>query len=75
MINLSEKWVPRLVGQPETGMGYQVVTVSLIDGQKFDNVMIVGGTITSVGGSEDIPFSEDQIHDIKVTGLTGRGDR
>ena len=68
MIKLSEKWAPRLVNQPETGMGYQIATVSLADGREFDNVIIVGGVITSVGGSEKIPFSEDQINDIQVAG-------
>ena len=68
MIRLSEKWAPRLVNQPETGMGYQVATVSLLDGREFDNVIIVGGIITSVGGSEKIPFTEGEINDIQVTG-------
>ena len=67
MLNLSDKWAPVLVAQPETGMGYQIATVLLRDGTQINNVMIVGGIVTEVAGRNEIPFSEDQIVDIRVT--------
>ena len=48
-------------------MGYQIATILLKDGRKFDRVMIVEGRITSIANSEDIPFSEEQIAQIIVT--------
>lgn len=67
MLELSEKWAPRLLAQPESGMGYQIVTVFLCNGKRFDRVTIVGGTITQVNGESNVPFKEEEISDIKVT--------
>jgi hypothetical protein len=67
MLALSDKWAPILVAQPETGMGYQIATVSLRDGTQIDHVTIVGGIVTEVAGNKEIPFSEDEIVDIRVT--------
>ena len=66
-LQLPEKWAPRLVNQPETGMGYQTAAVTLRDGRVVEDVLIVGGTITEVRGYDSIPFSPDDISDITVT--------
>ncbi len=66
MLALSDKWAPFLVSQPETGMGYWIVSVILLDGRKFDKVCIVGGYITTVNGSTDLPFQEPEIEQIIV---------
>lgn len=67
MLQLKEKWGPRLTSQPETGMGYQVTTIFLRDGRRFEQVMIVEGLITRIRGRSDIPFNEEDIEDIVVT--------
>ena len=67
MIALSDKWAKVLVPQPETGMGYQIVSVYLKDGRRFDHVVIVGGTISSIKGDSIIPFQESDIDKIVVT--------
>lgn len=66
MLALSNKWAPILVAQPETGMGYQIASVFLMDGRRFDHVSIVGGFITKIGNSADIPFEEAEIEKIVV---------
>lgn len=66
-LELSEKWGPVLIGQPETGMGYQITTVKLRDGRFFPNVTIVCGVITEVEGHQVIPFKEEEIAEIVVT--------
>jgi hypothetical protein len=48
-------------------MGYSYVSVFLRDGRRFDRVCIVGGTISSIDGSAEIPFSEADITEIRVT--------
>ena len=49
-------------------MGYQIVFVVLRDGRKFDQVVISeSAVITRVRGYKDIPFSELEIKDIRVT--------
>jgi hypothetical protein len=67
MLQLSEKWAPLLVSQPETGPGYQVVSVTTRDGSRYDQVVIVGGVVTRIRGLRAIPFSEEQIAEIVVT--------
>lgn len=67
MITLSKIWASDLASKPETGMGYQVVTVLLKDGRRFDQVAVVEGQITEIRGREDIPFTEDQITQIILT--------
>jgi hypothetical protein len=66
MLALSNKWAPILVSQPETGMNYQIASVFLNDGRRFDRVMIVGGYITKVGESTEIPFRDEEIAKIVV---------
>jgi hypothetical protein len=48
-------------------MGYQVVTVVLKDGHRFDQVAVVDGRITEIRGRTDIPFTDDQIAQVLVT--------
>lgn len=67
MLQLSDKWGPVLVSQPETGMGYQVASIVLKDGSRYDQTLIEAGCITRIRGLEDIPFSEDEIAEIIVT--------
>lgn len=67
MLKLSPKWARELMLTPETGMGYQVVTVALKDGRRFDQVVVVEGCITQIRGRADIPFAEDDILQIVVT--------
>jgi hypothetical protein len=67
MLQLSEKWAPILLSQPETGMDYQIVSIFLRDGRRFDRVTIVGGMITNIAGNKDTPFQEEEITEIKVT--------
>jgi hypothetical protein len=67
MITLSQKWAKELASKPETGMGYQIVSVVLKDGKRFDQVAVVEGRITELRGRTDIPFAEDDIAEIILT--------
>ena len=67
MITLSSKWATELASKPETGMGYQVVSVVLKDGKRFDQVAVVEGRITEIRGRTDVPFAEDDIAEIVLT--------
>ncbi|MFZ0930977.1 MAG: hypothetical protein WAN11_20395 [Syntrophobacteraceae bacterium] len=67
MITLSAKWAPGLTSKPETGMGYQVVSVVLKDGRRYEQVVVIGGQITQIRGIKVIPFVEDEIAQIVVT--------
>ena len=67
MLKLSDKWAPILVPKPETGMGYQVITVILKDGRRFEQAIHSGGYITQVRGYDSLPFKEPEIEDIIVT--------
>ena len=66
-VTLSSKWGPILSAQPETGMGYWVVSVILRDRRQFDRVLIDGDRIAEIYGLKDIPFTEEDIERIVVT--------
>jgi hypothetical protein len=66
-ILLSKKWAAYLISLPETGMGYQVVSVTLNDGRRFAQAVIDSGYITRVCGYKHTPFSESEIAQIKVS--------
>jgi hypothetical protein len=67
MIKLSQRWAPTLLAQPETGMGYQVVSIVLKNGTRYDQVAIESGFITKIRGRSDIPFEDKDIAEIIVT--------
>jgi hypothetical protein len=66
MLALSDKWALALVSQTETGMGYQVATVTLKDGRRFPKTVIAEGCITKIGNNLEIPFFESDIESIVV---------
>jgi hypothetical protein len=67
VLRLNERWAEVLASQPETGMGYQVATIVLKDGRRFDNITIVGGTISSLPDAKSPPFVDQDIAEIVVT--------
>ena len=67
LITLSAKWVSELANKPETGMGYQVVSVILQDGRRFGKTAVVEGIIAEIRGLDGIPLTEDQIAQIILT--------
>lgn len=67
MLTLSSRWLKELAAKPETGMGYQVISIILKDGKRFDQVVVVEGYITQIRGVDGIPFSSDDIAQIIVT--------
>ncbi len=65
---LSDRWALILHHKGETGMGYQVVTVHLRDGRKFDGVVVIeSARMTLNAQGADVPFAEDEIVDIVLT--------
>ena len=51
---------------PETGIGYQIVSVELKDGRHFGQVVVSEGCIIEVRGYLEIPFSVDEVASISV---------
>lgn len=66
MLKLPDEWAPASLAKRETGMGYQLATVRLRNGTQYNDVVVQGGYITSVGGSPDIPFGANEIVTIDV---------
>jgi hypothetical protein len=67
MSTLPAKWAMELASKPETGMGYQVVSVILKDGKRFDQVVVVEGRVTEIRGHNDVPFTADEITQVILT--------
>jgi cytochrome oxidase assembly protein ShyY1 len=53
--------------QPETGMGYWVVTAVLKNGRRYAQVLVNSGYVTRVKNYKDIPFTEHEIDHFVVT--------
>ena len=68
MTPLPEKWSKFLRTQRETGMGYQIVAVTLRDGRIIENVAILDSSfVGEVRGFPGIPFDPADIAHIEVT--------
>ena len=52
-------------------MGYSVATIFLVDGRKFDRVVIDSGYVVRIGNGTAVPFREPQIDRIVVTNDKG----
>ena len=63
----SGKWLAEVKALKETGMGYTVVKITLIDGRTFDQVIIDSGRLARVRGLPTVPFVEDDIAEIAAT--------
>ena len=67
MLTLSDRWILDLAYEPESGMGYQIASVTLKDGRVFQKTTIIDRVfIADVGGDTRIPFSEADIRSIVV---------
>ena len=65
---LPDQFAAQLQKSPETGMGYQIVTVYLSNGQKYERVRVANGKIIfCVAGYGDIPFDAWDIQQIVLT--------
>jgi hypothetical protein len=67
MMRLAERWLEYLRTMPETGTGYQVVDIKLKDGEEFKQAVVDSRYLTRIHGLDQIPFSESDIADIRVT--------
>ncbi len=67
MIKLPAPLLLKLAAMPETGMGYQVVSIVLEDGTRYVQAVIIEGQVTELRGLETIPFTSEQIADVILT--------
>lgn len=68
MKTLPKVWSNFLLTKGETGMGYQVVAITLRDGRRFEDVAIIESNIIGeVRGHEDIPFEPKEIVSMELT--------
>ena len=63
----SGKWANAVRALSETGRDYTVISVGLADGRKFDQVLIESGYLSRIRGIPDVPFSENDITEMKQT--------
>jgi hypothetical protein len=65
---LPKRWAEFLHKQPETGMGYQVVSLTLDDETRIENVAIIESQIIGeIKDQPDISFDPKRITAIEVT--------
>ena len=64
---LPPEWATWLDDQPETGMGYCVVAVTLADGRTIQDVAVGAGHVLEVRDCETIPFDPRAVVGMSVT--------
>ncbi len=64
---LSLKMGAGLISKPEAGMGYQIVSIILKNGMRYDQAVIESGFVTRIRNHKTIPFTEEEIAKIIVT--------
>lgn len=66
-VPIPAEWLDYLLRQPESGMGYQIVSVRLKDGRHFKQVIAQNGYFTQVRGYDELPFTQlDEIASVFV---------
>ena len=66
LVPIPTRFVNYLKRAPETGIGYQVISVVLKDGRSFDQVITSEGCIIEVRGYKEIPFAPDDVASVSV---------
>jgi hypothetical protein len=67
MNTLPKKWQEFLATKSETGMGYQVVNLTLEDGKKIEDVAIIQSSLIGEIREGDVSFDAEKIVAIEVT--------
>jgi len=57
-IKLENKWLRKLINLPETGMGYQIIDVSLKNGKELNKILVMGSFIYLPEGINQNDFIE-----------------
>ena len=63
---LPQACLDHLKRSEETGIGYQVISVDLLDGSHFDQVVVSEGCIIEVRGYDEIPFAPAEVVSVSV---------
>jgi hypothetical protein len=66
LVPIPRELADNLRRQSETGMGYQVVAVTLKSGKHFDQVVASEGYVIQVRGYKDVPFSTDDVASVSL---------
>lgn len=64
---LPKKWQDFLAAKPETGMGYQVVKITLSNGKVFDGVIIIQSSLIESVPGGGVEVDIDLIANIELT--------
>ena len=65
---LPDNIIEKLKQAPETGMGYQIVTVLTREGKHFEKVLVINcSEISTVNGQTEIPFDANEVVNVVVT--------
>jgi hypothetical protein len=66
LVLIPNEFVHQLKQDKETGLGYQVVSVTLKDGSLFEQVATSEGSVIQVRGYDEIPFSAEDVAAVRV---------
>jgi len=75
LVPIPPETIGGLKSEGETGPGYQIVSVELKDGRRFDQVVLSEGCIIAVRGHTEVPFDFQEVASVNVNhnvGISGQ---
>jgi hypothetical protein len=66
LVPIPREHADSLRGHRETGPGYQVVSVTLKNGKRFEQVVASEGCVIQVRGHKDVPFAPEEVAAVDV---------
>jgi len=66
LVPIPPETLGNLKSEGQTGPGYQIVSVELKDGRRFEQVVASEGCIIAVRGHAEIPFEFHEVATVKV---------
>jgi hypothetical protein len=67
LVPIPPETVTSLKQEKETGLGYQIISVVLKDGTRFEQVVASEGCIIAVRGFAEVPFKFSEVATVEVS--------
>ena len=67
LVQIRSETARDLKNSAQTGPGYQIVSVELVDGRTFDPAVVSEGYVIQVRGFRDVPFAAGDVARVKLS--------
>ncbi len=67
LVQIPPETAKDLKNATQTGPGYQIVSVELVDGRTFDPAVVSEGHVIQVRGFREVPFAPEDVASVKLS--------